>query len=190
MLEKTILQDVYVNQKRTQKEIAESYGIAPSTINYWLKKLNIPRRMRLQPISSVSERLRVRIKIDAKGCWNWTGFIRKDGYGELRSRGKLYLAHRISYELFVGIIPEDLVIDHKCRNKKCVNPNHLEVVTQRENLLRGEGPTAQNAGKTHCLRGHLLFGSNSYISQGRRRCRKCDSMRQRIYYRHKDQICP
>lgn len=83
-------------------------------------------------------------------------------------------AHRAAYELLIAPIPNDKVIDHLCRNPSCVNPDHLEVVTQRENILRGIGPSAIHARKTHCPRGHPYSGDNLYISPNRqRRCRTC-----------------
>lgn len=88
--------------------------------------------------------------------------------------GKDVLVHRKVYELLVGPIPDGMTIDHLCRNRKCCNPDHLEVVTMRENVLRGTGPTAEKYRQTHCIRGHLLSGDNLYITpQGRRECREC-----------------
>jgi hypothetical protein len=109
------------------------------------------------------------------GCWEWIGAKIPDGYGQMLWDGRLQLAHRISYEIAYGRpVPEGLTIDHLCRNRACVNPAHLEVVTMTVNVLRGIGPTAVNARKTHCVNGHPLDGSNlKWRSDGGRRCRVC-----------------
>ena len=111
-------------------------------------------------------------------CWNWTRFPTSNGYGLVQFDGKLRLVHRVIWNLKVGPIPNGLHIDHLCRNRKCVNPAHLELVTPRENILRGIGITAKNAVKTHCLRGHPLSGTNLHTRKsptGRvwRSCRRC-----------------
>lgn len=107
-------------------------------------------------------------------CWIWeAGKFR--GYGCFYSSiaKKQQRAHRVAYEMFVGPIPEGLHLDHLCRNRGCVNPAHLEPVTNRENVLRGVGPTAVNAKKTHCPRGHALEGDNIYWRPTGRRCKQC-----------------
>ena len=105
-------------------------------------------------------------------CWLWTGTRASTGYGIFYINGKNIGAHRFIYELLIGPIPLELELDHLCRNRACVNPFHLEVVTHRVNVLRGEGPTARNAAKTHCLRGHSL--KDSYVRRnGYRNCRIC-----------------
>ena len=120
------------------------------------------------------------------GCWEWTGKIHKiTGYGNFGSRipgikkSRTFLSHRFSYELYKTKIPYGMVIDHLCRNRKCVNPDHLEIVTTRENILRGTSFAARNAAKTHCIRGHELSGSNLYVTpDNRRQCRQCRSIPQ------------
>ena len=111
------------------------------------------------------------------GCWQWSS-LRVDGYGRIRYQKKDQLAHRVVYELLVGPIPEDLTLDHLCRNRGCVRPAHLEPVTRGENVLRGESLPAKNARKTHCIRGHLLIEENlepnrSSWKRADRRCRLC-----------------
>lgn len=108
------------------------------------------------------------------GCWEWTG-TKDRGYGYVAHNGKTTQAHRAVYEELVGPIPSGLQIDHLCRNRSCVNPKHLELVTQRVNILRGEGLTAQNARKTHCAKGHEFSTANTYHrkSNGVRECAAC-----------------
>ena len=114
-------------------------------------------------------------KVDrTEGCWLWTASTNR-GYGQyyVKEHGRAIMAHRVAYEALVGPIPPGLVIDHLCRVHACVNPVHLEAVTQRENLLRGVGASAQNALKTRCPKGHAYDDANTMISNGQRRCREC-----------------
>jgi len=108
-------------------------------------------------------------------CWNWTAYLNEDGYSKFRLNGKHRFGHRVAYEWFVVPIPDGLTIDHLCRNRKCVNPSHLEVVTHKENVLRGTAPSAQHAVKTHCPRGHEYNEENTFFKTGSkgRGCRQC-----------------
>ena len=102
-------------------------------------------------------------------CWNWKGYKLR-GYSQFRVNGRNLQAHRFAYEVFKGKIPESLTIDHLCRNRMCVNPDHLEAVTVKVNELRGETIAAKNVKKTHCPKGHPYSGTNS---RGNRVCRIC-----------------
>lgn len=107
-------------------------------------------------------------------CWLWTRSLDGKGYASIKVDGRMQLAHRLSYTSLVGPIPKGLVLDHLCRVRRCVNPAHLEPVTDRENILRGEGFGAKNAAKTHCPQGHPYDGANTLIRpNGNRRCRAC-----------------
>lgn len=109
-----------------------------------------------------------------ENCWVWTGTLFSNGYGLFIYKRKNKLAHRISYFLNKGKIPKDRVLDHLCRNTRCVNPEHLEAVTIKENNLRGISPSALNSKKSFCSRNHPLSGDNLGIdSRGDRYCKKC-----------------
>lgn len=113
------------------------------------------------------------------GCWNWTAGKKALGYGAFVSHPNTVVkaAHVLFYEMRYGAVPNGLFIDHLCRNTSCVNPKHLEAVTCGENVLRGVGPTAMNARKTHCKRGHEF----DYIRTNPpgRGCHQCDALRAR-----------
>lgn len=109
-------------------------------------------------------------------CWIWTAGGISKGYGSFDvSKVKKVLAHRWAYQQVYGSITEGLVIDHLCRNRRCVNPSHLEEVTNEENLRRGAGYGLQNGMRDHCIHGHQYTPENSYYSpkRGEIRCRQC-----------------
>lgn len=119
-------------------------------------------------------------KNDPSGCWIWTR-TKSNGYGHVRWGGKMRSVHR-AYLAELGYrIPDGLVIDHLCRNHSCANPDHLEIVTDRENILRGVGRAAENAAKTLCIRGHEF----TETEKRGRFCRECDNYRQRRAYARK-----
>lgn len=105
-------------------------------------------------------------------CWTWNGALTK-GYGHIYVDKKNKMVHRVVYELLTGPIPDQMQIDHLCRNRRCCNPRHLEAVDSRTNSLRGVGPTAINATKTHCPQGHEYTEENTYRSVKGRECRMC-----------------
>lgn len=115
------------------------------------------------------------IRIDPNSrCWKWKAGKTNKGYGAFYINQKQHTAHRLSYRLFVGEIPIGLDLDHLCRNRDCCNPSHLEAVTRRENLLRGNTIPALNATKTHCKHGHEFTPENTIIKKtGSRDCRLC-----------------
>lgn len=120
-----------------------------------------------------------KVSIADNGCWIWTKGKTGKGYGAYAIKRVVHLAHRVSYTALVGDIPDGLQIDHGCRDHACVNPDHLEPVTGRENLMRGGTLAAANAAKTHCPNNHPYSGNNLLISRGRRICRTCNRERMR-----------
>ena len=119
-------------------------------------------------------------------CWEWIAYRNPRGYGTLRKGLIKVMAHRWAYEYFVGSIPEGLTIDHLCRVRYCVNPKHLEAVTNKENILRGTAPSAINAKKTHCLNNHEFTQANTIIvpSSSSRRYKECGRTQAREWYRN------
>lgn len=121
------------------------------------------------------------------GCWIWQGYVDPCGYGRSSRLQRVErMAHRLSYRIFCVPIPEGMSIDHLCRTRSCVNPEHLEMVPIRENIMRGRTIAATNAAKTHCKRGHEFTPENTYrTAQGNRGCIACRRQRQAIYDRRK-----
>lgn len=130
------------------------------------------------------------------GCWFWLGSLspgpskdRSTGYGRIKVGDRTMLAHIFSYETFVGKVPNGLELDHKCRMPSCVNPDHLEPVTHKENVRRGNASKSWSSmlkAKTHCKRGHPYSGENLYITpKGGRACKECQRTFARDFYRKK-----
>lgn len=113
-------------------------------------------------------------KIMPGGCWVWKGSVAGNGYGVFRGF-RTKSPHRIAWELLVGPIPPRLQIDHRvCRNRLCVNPDHLVVCTQYENITQPDGSAGMRLARTHCLQGHLYSPENTYRTKnGWRVCRTC-----------------
>ncbi len=112
-------------------------------------------------------------------CWLFQGYIRKDGYGQtsFHVRGRQKHAHIYMWEVMRGPIPPQRELHHACRNKACVNPQHLQVVGHREHLLLDDTIAARNSAKTHCPSGHAYTAANTYRWRGGRPCRACDRLR-------------
>lgn len=126
----------------------------------------------------VEQRFMQYVKKDtSSGCWEWTGTLQKNGYSAFYCNGKIVRGHRWSYEHFTAPMPQGKEIDHLCRNRKCVNPSHLEPVTRKENMRR--------AMRFHCVNGHAFTPENTYMHDGKRYCRECRRIRVRAYRRRK-----
>jgi len=131
-------------------------------------------------------------KVDASGdCWEWTASKHKDGYGLFRphSNETMTRAHQFAWTTLVGPVPEGLELDHLCRNPACVNPDHLEPVTHRENMRRTSATTVwvKKAARerTHCPQNHEYSGDNVIMDGGYRKCRTCVNKRQNEYYQRR-----
>lgn len=160
----------------------DNFGRGWCQMHYYRWRRNgDPNLVRQESHNGLSLEQRFWMKVDQgteEECWEWNASLTPAGYGKIGLNNKLLLAHRVSYEINVGPIPDGLTIDHLCRNRKCVNPSHLEPVSMEENLLRGESPPAKNALKTHCPQGHAYEGDNIIWDKGRngkigRKCRTC-----------------
>lgn len=144
------------------RDVARDYSRTKMTSNYGNKQ--VPLEKRIWPRIEKTD-----------GCWNWTGGANSKGYGIVTSLHAPGIApYRWVYQQLVGPIPKGMHIDHLCRNIRCCNPAHLEAVTPKENNRRSMSPSAMNARKTHCPRGHELANDNLMISRdGGRHCRIC-----------------
>lgn len=136
-----------------------------------------------QPTRKTDPVARFREKVEFRGddeCWEWGGAIGNGGYGRIAVNGKMVLVHRFSYEMVNGDIPSGLCIDHLCRNRGCVNPKHMEVVTRAENTRRGFAPGIVAHRNGVCMKGiHSIDGRNAISVRGGKRCRACHNEYQR-----------
>jgi len=146
-------------------------------------KTTVPQR--------VVDRIMARIVRTPDGCWNWPGAKRAGGYGHVGWHDETKTprnesTHRALYKHFNGEVPEGFDLDHLCRNRSCCNPEHLEAVTRRENLLRGKTTPARRAAVTHCPSGHGYTPENTRVDKkGRRICKECCRTRNRSISKEK-----
>lgn len=126
---------------------------------------------------TLHERIMAKVAVSEDGCWLWSGSRQKNGYAVIQrggSENKLLRAHRALYEITKGPIAEGLDLDHLCRVRHCVNPDHLEPVTRAENVARGARRTGYAAERTHCKHGHPWTPESTYwMPSGARKCRIC-----------------
>lgn len=145
--------------------------------------------MRIPPGSTTEDRFRAKMEpCPMSGCWLWTDLVTTAGYGRLWNGERVVAAHRWAFERYAGPIPEGLQLDHLCRVRVCVNPDHLEVVTTAENTRRGQSPTTIAARKNQCFRGHDLSGARKTANGHHRVCPICQRERAQRRYaklRHK-----
>lgn len=131
-----------------------------------------------------------KIQVDKNtGCWTWTAYRNRLGYGKVAWKGEATTIHRIMYAWLVAPLPRGFAarktaqLDHLCKNRACCNPTHLELVTQKTNILRSTAPSAGYARRAHCSKGHEFTPENTYKSKkGERICRTCQLERGRLNY--------
>ena len=169
------------------------YTVRQATLNWALETLELKLQQARQDTAreivktqtSLKKRFWAKVVVAQNHCWEWTGADNGKGYGQFWDGQQLVPAHRIAFEWLRGEIPEGLELDHLCRNKKCVNPMHLELVTRSENTKRGIGPALaaqKQRAKTHCPHGHPYSPENTYITPvGGRQCIICRNARNRRY---------
>lgn len=149
----------------------------------------VDARNELNPVNPIiaNRRFDTRYEVDPNGCWIWTGATDRHGYGLFSINGTLRAAHRYAYARQNGAIPPELVLDHLCRNTRCVNPAHLEAVTSGENVRRGQHPNQMVVRERRCRRGHSLIEPSSVCTdkKGGRACRVCVNERWRNDYRQR-----
>lgn len=183
----------YFDTRELAKAYREANGISPA------QKRGKKSRTRAEVINQIASQF----EVADNGCWLWQGHITNAGYGRMSwKRGDLMTrgAHRIALEAIGEAVPTDLVVDHLCRQRNCVNPDHLEVVTGRENVMRSDIAVGSiNARKTHCVNGHPYSEENTYTYTFRpevrkatmRRCRTCyDASRRRTLARRRGEAIP
>lgn len=179
----------------TQEQLAREYGTSQGNVHHV-----VAGHIWASPPLSDQDRFLAKVEKTTSGCWVWRAGLTGAGYGAFTLPGhggkKQVGAHVWSYQNFVGEIPAGLELDHTCHDpatcsggsacphRRCVNPEHLEPVTKRDNLLRGGGVAAKNYRKTHCHAGHPLSGDNLYNYKNHRRvCRACQKEREQSYRR-------
>lgn len=138
------------------------------------------KRHRVANDTPMLEKLLAKSRVDEHGCWIWIAGFNRLGYGQVHDsdRNLDLLAHRASYTLFRGQIPDGLALDHLCRQPRCINPEHLEPVTHRENMARVKA--ANHDAKSECPSGHPYSFANTWMSsEGYRKCRTCCRLRRR-----------
>lgn len=172
--------DMYKNGFRP-KEISIKLNVKPVYVWTLIRNTGIRRskeeNTKLESdLNVMFDRIMRKVQIDSSGCMFWIGSLDQNGYAKIKFRKRQYPVHRITYEKIKGKIPEKYVIDHLCRKKNCVNPEHLEAVTSAENGRRNRGhlPKLQ---KTHCSRGHPLTPENSEWYGGWKSCKLCRKKR-------------
>ena len=138
---------------------------------------------KINPVFKNVEKILSKISVDIETeCWNWIGEIDKNGYGYFRIRNnserKSFRSHRVIYDIFIGVKDLEKVIDHKCRNRKCCNPDHLQEIARSENVLLDNSlaPSAINKQKKECKHGHKFTIENTYISKFGRSCKACHAI--------------
>jgi hypothetical protein len=176
--------ETYKNSRRLvyrdQNFFQWSCNLCPDCVHERAKR-NWRRRNPYKEPVSILDRFLTNIIKNSNGCWDWTKSINSDGYGCFKYKGKNTKAHRVSLLLHGLIIPKGMFIDHICRNRKCVNPDHLRIVTPKQNALENSVSfSAINKLKTHCYKGHEFnFRNTSYMENGHRHCKECQRLRSR-----------